>query len=480
MSLRWKLLLPLVAACLIALAYLELVWIPRSLESQKHRHLEEVERHLDTVIEGLIPLMLSDQLDLIHENLGELRKKNKEWLFILLTNDQGKQLYPPLFSSPARQPAPGANVEVLDKGIRFLGRDLGRLTVHVGFAARLEQIEEQHWQLTLLLGATIALLALIWVGTLEAAVVIPLQRLSAVAIELAHRRFEVPLPRAGRDEVGMLIGSFAAMRDDLKAYHEHLLGEIDERRRAEQERIAVNASLERRVEERTVALETAYKDLESFSYSVSHDLRAPLRAINGFSKLLIESEGEKLSPDARQMLDRVATNATKLGQLIDDILEYSRSGRLSMSAAQVDLAALTRKIVAELAEDYPASAVDVGKLPVVSGDPVMLVQVMQNLISNALKFSSRQASPKVEIGMAGQQGEQVFFVRDNGAGFDMRYADKLFGMFQRMHSEREFPGTGVGLAIVKRLVERHGGRVWAEAEPDKGATFYFTLAKTSA
>jgi light-regulated signal transduction histidine kinase (bacteriophytochrome) len=250
---------------------------------------------------------------------------------------------------------------------------------------------------------------------------------------------------------------------------------ITERKEQEQQILELNRSLEARVKHRTEDLERANRELEAFSYSISHDLRAPLRAINGFSKLLLESEGDKLAADSMHMLERVAHNASRMGELIDDILDYSRSARADMKKTNVDTAALASAIVAELRDSYPATTFNCGALPVVHGDATMLRQVLFNLIDNAGKFSSGKSDARVDIDCTAAGGEYVFSVRDNGAGFDMRYADKLFGMFQRMHNESRFPGTGVGLAIVKRLIERHGGRVWAESEPDKGAAFFFAL-----
>jgi PAS domain S-box-containing protein len=256
--------------------------------------------------------------------------------------------------------------------------------------------------------------------------------------------------------------------------------DITERKRAEAELERHRGRLEELVGVRTAALEQALREQESFSYSVSHDLRAPLRAINGFAEILLDSEEAVLSEEGKRLLDRIARNATRMGQLIDDILEYSRSSRLEMTVAEVDLGDLARKVAEELQTGYPDTVVEIGPLPRVKGDPTMLNQVLQNLIGNALKFSAKRETPKVEVGMSEVEGERVFHVRDNGAGFEMQYAGKLFGMFQRMHHESQFPGTGVGLAIVKRLVERHGGRVWAESLPDQGATFFFTLGKAPA
>jgi signal transduction histidine kinase len=237
----------------------------------------------------------------------------------------------------------------------------------------------------------------------------------------------------------------------------------------------LNAELEQRVAARTEELTGALREIESFSYSVSHDLRTPLRALNGYAHLLKESLGEKLGREELHLLNRIAHNAEKMGQLIDDILEYSRTARRSLNPVPVDLAPMVAELVAEQAEHFPAARIEVGPLPRVEGDPVMLRQAFFNLIGNALKFSSGRATPRIEIGAEAANGMARCHVRDNGTGFDMAYAGKLFSLFQRLHRESEYPGTGVGLAIVKRIVERHGGRIWAEAAPDAGATFHFTL-----
>lgn len=252
---------------------------------------------------------------------------------------------------------------------------------------------------------------------------------------------------------------------------------VAERERARQEISELNASLERRVAERTADLERANRELEAFSYTVSHDLRAPLRAINGFAHLLIEGEGERLSEEGKRMFGRIVHNSNRLGELIDDVLEYSRAGRIALVPAEVDLELLAHSVAHELLESYSTATIDVAPLPCVQGDLTMLRQVLVNLVGNALKFSAGTPRPRVEVGVQERDGRRAFFVRDNGVGFDMNYVDKLFGMFQRIHSEAQFPGTGVGLAIVQRLVERHGGEVWAESAPGLGATFYFTLGK---
>lgn len=268
------------------------------------------------------------------------------------------------------------------------------------------------------------------------------------------------------DELDRLVARLNELREHIGAHH------------AEIRRL--NADLEQRVTERTAELERANKELESFSYSVSHDLQAPLRAIIGYSRIVIEDERERLSAPGREMLERVVRNTGRMSELIDNILQYSRAGRQPLARRSVDLAALARSVAANLGADYPTAEVHVGDLPRAVGDPTMLEQVLQNLIGNALKYSAKTAHPRVDVDARNEAGRTVFVVSDNGAGFDMRYADKVFAMFQRLHTESQFPGTGVGLAIVKRLIERHGGEIWVEAEPDRGARFYFTLGNLTA
>ena len=235
--------------------------------------------------------------------------------------------------------------------------------------------------------------------------------------------------------------------------------------------------LEARVRERTAELQAAYKELESFSYSVSHDLRAPLRAIDGYSAMLVEDHGAKLDAEGRRVLGVVREAAARMGRLIDDLLAFSRIGRHRLAAGAVDMQALAREVAAELGAQYPAARIELGALPAARGDPALLRQVWVNLLGNALKYSAKSAAPRVAISGKENGAELEYLVADNGAGFDMRYADKLFTVFQRLHRESEFTGTGVGLAIVQRIVARHGGRVWAEGETDRGARFGFALPR---
>jgi signal transduction histidine kinase len=241
----------------------------------------------------------------------------------------------------------------------------------------------------------------------------------------------------------------------------------------------LNAELEERVRQRTEQVEAINKELEAFTYSVSHDLRAPLRGMSGFARVLEEDYGDRLDDDGRRYLEIIKSNAAQMGRLIDDLLSLSRLGRQPMKATTIALDELAKEAFREASADDKHRSIElaVDAVPTCRGDAALLRQVLINLLSNAVKFTRRASPARIQVGSASQNGEVVYFVRDNGAGFDMRYANKLFGVFQRLHGPEEFAGTGVGLAIVKRIVERHGGRIWAEGQPGKGATFYFTVAR---
>jgi signal transduction histidine kinase len=239
----------------------------------------------------------------------------------------------------------------------------------------------------------------------------------------------------------------------------------------------LNAELEQRVLQRTAQLEAANRELETFSYSVSHDLRTPLRAIDGFSRILLDDYAGKLDDEGKRLLNVVRNNTSRMGQLIDDILQFSRNSRLEMTFSEIDMEKLAHEVVEEL---QPAIAkgklqLEIEPIPPATGDQAMMHQVFVNLLSNAIKFSRSREPAIIKVGGSIKDDEAVYFVRDNGAGFDMQYADKLFGVFQRLHSINEFEGTGIGLAIVQRIITRHGGRVWAEGKINEGATIYFAL-----
>jgi two-component system, sensor histidine kinase and response regulator len=266
---------------------------------------------------------------------------------------------------------------------------------------------------------------------------------------------------------------------ELASTNNRLQIELAERKRAEDQVNELNQDLERRVAERTAQLKVANKDLEAFSYSVSHDLRAPLRHVDGFARILIKNHSPQLTPDAQQQLKLIQEGIQKMGGMIDDLLNLARLDHRSMVFETTSLRPLVDSVVQDLKSETIEREIEwrVGSLSTVKCDPGLLRQVFANLLSNAVKYTRPRGRAVIEVGESTIEGETVFFVRDNGAGFDPRYAQKLFGAFQRLHTDQEFEGTGIGLATVERIIRKHGGRVWAEAEINKGATFRFSLGE---
>ena len=282
-----------------------------------------------------------------------------------------------------------------------------------------------------------------------------------------------------RDHLTLLSGAAnqVAIAIENARLYEAAQRELEERKRAEDEVRELNAQLERRVLQRTVELEASNRELESFTYTVSHDLRAPVRGLHGFSQILLSDFADALPEQARDYLKRIEDNARLMGELIDDLLTFSHLGRQQLKKTSLNTASVAKQAFAEATAQENKERIQfvIGELPDVQADAVLLKQVFINLFSNAIKFSRHREKAVIEVGIQKTEKGTAIFVRDNGAGFEMQHAGKLFGVFQRLHSYDQFEGTGVGLAIVRRIVERHGGSVWAEGELDKGATFYFIL-----
>ena len=268
-------------------------------------------------------------------------------------------------------------------------------------------------------------------------------------------------------------------RTELGHAVEDLHAQIRARKSADEQLRKLNEELESRVQSRTAELQEVNKELETFSYSVSHDLRAPLRHLDGFSRILQEEFGPQLPDEARHYLDRVRSAATNMSSLVEDLLQLSRVGRQLPRRQRTPLLVVAEEAKSEVVPEANGRTIHwcLQSMPDVEADPILLRQVFVNLFSNAVKFTRNQQVPVIEVGAKKENGKAVIFVRDNGAGFDPRYADKLFGVFQRLHRQDEYEGTGIGLATVQRILDRHGGRVWAEGAVGQGAAIFFTLGE---
>lgn len=321
------------------------------------------------------------------------------------------------------------------------------------------------------------LIAIIFAYLISRYMTRPLERLSLITSELSgslNGISQVDWPETGIEQVQTLTDNFKIMGDTLKRQFNTLREEVEQRRHAQEEVSWLNEDLVRQKQ----ALEVANKEMEAFSYSVSHDLRAPLRHINGFCRIVHDQYQDKLDDEGKSYLDRISGAAVRMGQLIDDLLQLGRVGRLDISPMRIDFTVLAEDIISDLKELEPGRSVtiNVARGLEAHADFTLARLVLQNLLGNAWKYTTKTPEPVIEFGTMGRDGRQVFFVRDNGVGFSMDHREKLFGVFQRLHSEQDFPGTGVGLAIVKRIIERHGGEVGAESQPGMGALFWFTLS----
>lgn len=338
--------------------------------------------------------------------------------------------------------------------------------------------------LTALVAMTVAALVAFW---MQAVITRPIHAIARIARDVvARKQYTQRAVKLSEDEVGVLVDAFNEMLAEIEirttaledSNHE-LEREIAARTEATTKIQQLNEELEEKVHLRTLELRVANQELESFCYSVSHDLRAPLRSISGFSQALLEELPADLPVGNRHYLERIIAASYRMGQLIEDLLNLSRVSRVGLQPQSVNLTDMVWEVLNVLQNRHPNQVVDlsVWKSMTVQADPKLLRIVLENLLDNAWKFSSEQEKPQIVVGMTKDGVHATYFVRDNGAGFDMKYADKLFAPFQRLHAAHEFPGTGIGLVTVQRIVHRHGGRIWFDAAPGAGATFYFTLGQ---
>lgn len=391
---------------------------------------------------------------------------------------------------PCRLPPPegeGARMEgdelLVFRDIEHEGRRVGTVSLRQALNRMERAFNSTGIVAAVLAGAL--LLGLVASARMQRFITGPLFAIVEVARGVTERRdYALRVPKSGRDEVGLLTDAFNQMlaqiertSAELQQANAQLQLEIGEHRQAREQVQALNAMLELRVARRTRDLEQANRELESFSYSVSHDLRAPLRAIEGFSMALLAGRHEQLDATGRDHLQRVCAATQRMGLLIDGLLNLARTTRIEIHGRELDLSGMAHSTVREILAAQPGWAVQFDIAPglVAQGDPALLRTVLDNLLGNAAKFSAGRPDARVEFGTLRQDGQAVFVVRDNGVGFDMAHAAKLFGAFQRLHPAGEFEGTGIGLANVQRIIQRHGGRVWAEGQAGRGASFYFTL-----
>lgn len=491
-SVRRKLFFGVLLTTIAALLVAGLSLLVFDLHTLKDTLAEDLSTQAEVIGRACVPALQFDDVKVATDNLALLKARPLV---------DAAALYDPkgvIFASYVRQGGAAAGFPQLpgEDAVQFSGEDVvvfhrivnaneivGSLYLHAHYGLY-ERIRIYSGILLAVtsLSLLIALLLSTW---LQATITEPILGITRVAQQVIEKRDYTPrATQTTDDEIGYLVAAFNRMLEEINsraqvqdAFSRELEREVADRKTAEEEIMRLNRELEARVQERTRKLQEINAELEAFSYSVSHDLRTPLRAIDGFSQALVKELGDQQGEKARHYLQRILNGTARMGQLIEDLLNLSRISRHAMSLSEVDLSQLAHQIVQELQQREPERPVTVSIWDNITvwADQRLLRVALENLLGNAWKFTGKVAQAHIELGMLPEGERHVIFVRDNGAGFDMEYADKLFGAFQRLHGIHEFPGTGVGLATVRRVIMRHGGRIWCQAAPGKGATFFFSL-----
>ena len=470
-SLRRKLMAVLMMTSLMPVLLTCAVFIVYEVTTFRRTMVESLSTRAAILAANCTASLAFENRDDAAEVLGALR--NDTHMEVACLYDREGRLFVayPVDSPPAAFPR-----TIRDEGARFAGSHVeifapvvqnGRPLGTLYLESNLQEMAERfrlYGIIVLVVITASTVLAYVLARSFQGRISRPILAIVETARSVSEKRdYSARAPRLSDDEIGVLADGFNQMLAQIQERDEWLS--------------KLNLELEQRVRERTTRLETANRELEAFSYSVAHDLRAPLRSIDGFSQALLEDCADKLDEEGKAYLGNVRESAQQMAQLIDDLLGLSRLSRAELSRSRIDLTDIARAVVARLQRDHPDRMVEfvVPEGVAAVGDERLLGIVLENLLGNAWKFTSKRSQARIEFGQRCEDGHSVYFIRDNGDGFDMAYVRKLFGVFQRLHSASEFEGTGIGLATVQRIIHRHGGRVWAEGEVDRGATFYFTL-----
>ncbi|MBV8501294.1 MAG: HAMP domain-containing protein [Paucibacter sp.] len=493
-SIRSKIALLILAAVCCALLVAGIALALYEVRDVRQQALRDLETQARILGRASAPALAFDDPRAVHENL-QLLSDRPSIVAAAIYSARGKRMGEYHNAARLTTPVPslpGAEGSRIDDGQLMIFQRVvegGEIVGTVYLNGRFDLSERLRDYFGIL--GSVMVLSLVVTGLvslwLQRAVTQPILAVAAAARRVVERKdFSLRVNRTTEDEIGQLVNAFNDMLAELgereqalQASRRSLEQEIEERHRVDEELRELNAQLEQHIARRTAELEAANKELESFSYSVSHDLRTPLRGVVGFADALLEDHGAELSEEAQRKLRIVHQEALRMGRLISDLLAFSRLGRKALQTTQIDMDALARGAWEAVGKSDPElrTHLDVGRLPSAQGDASLLTQVWINLLSNAVKFSAKREHPLVKVSAITDGHEHIYYVRDNGAGFNPKYQDKLFGVFQRLHDGKDYAGTGVGLALVQRIVLRHGGRVWAEGQPDQGATFYFSLPK---